>query len=178
MKKIVLVFGLIAGVIVTAMMLYSAASLYKNQHYKGNDVLGYTTMVIAFSFVFVGIKNFRDKYNQGVISFGKAFRIGLYITLIASTMYVLVWLVDYYLFMPDFTEKFTTCVMNDARSSGATQAELDKKAAHMAQFAKMYENPLFVILATYAEVLPVGLIITLLSALFLKRKAKPVNQSA
>lgn len=173
MKKIVLVFGLIAGLIVTGMMIYSTTQVYKNENYKGSLVLGYTTMVVAFSLIFVGIKNFRDKYNQGVISFGKAFRIGLYITLIASTMYVLAWLVESYVFMPDFAEKYAACVINDARSSGASQAALDAKKAELAKFQEMYKNPLFVILFTYTEILPVGILISLISALLLKKKVRP-----
>lgn len=178
MKKIVLVFGLIAGLIVTAMMLYSVAMIDRHQDFKGSEVLGYTTMLVAFSFIFVGIKNFRDKHNQGVISFAKAFKIGLYITLVASTLYVVVWLVDYYIFIPDFAEKYTTCVMDKAKSKGATPAELNEQAIEMAKFTEMYKNPLFVILFTYVEILPIGLIVSLISALLLKRKAKPQVQTA
>jgi hypothetical protein len=170
MKRNVWVFGLISGVIVTAMMLYSAARINSGADFDGNAVLGYTAMIVAFSFIFVGIKNYRDKYNAGIISFGKAFKIGLLITLVASTMYVAVWLVDYYLFMPDFIDKYTACVMNDAKENGATVVELNKKAGEMAKFARMYENPLFVVFATYLEVFPVGLIVSLICALILKRK--------
>jgi hypothetical protein len=175
MKKIVLVFGLIAGLIITAMMVYSSIMIYQHENFKGNEILGYTTMLVAFSMIFVGIKNYRDKYNNGAITFGKAFKTGLYITLIASTMYVVVWLIEFYVFYPDFMEQYTACVMNDARSSGASEAVLAKKAAEMAKYGEMYKSPLFVILLTYAEIFPIGLVITLISALLLKRKAKPVT---
>lgn len=172
MKKNVLVFGLISGVIITGMMLYSAGRIYNQAEFKSNDVLGYAAMIVAFSFIFVGIKNFRDRYNNGLISFGKAFKIGLYITLIASTIYVVVWLIDYYLFIPDFIDKYTVCVLKDAKSDGATSLELEKKATEMAKFKDMYKNPLFVILITYSEVFPIGLVVSLISALILKRKPK------
>lgn len=172
MKKTVWVFGLISGLLITGMMLYSILKIYRGDNFKGNDVLGYAAMIIAFSFIFVGIKNYRDKYNQGVISFGKAFKIGLLITLVASTMYVAVWLVDYYFFVPDFIDKYTVCVLNDAKRDGATEAQLAQKTSEMASFAKMYENPLFVILITYLEVFPVGLIVSLTCALILKKKNK------
>jgi len=129
-------------------------------------------LIVAFSFIFIGIKNFRDKYNNGTISFGKAFKIGLLITLVASTIYVGTWLVDYYLFKPGFIDKYTTCVLKKAETDGASQVELDKKAAEMANFKEMYKNPVFVVLISYAEVFPIGLIISVISALLLKRKTK------
>jgi hypothetical protein len=172
MKKNVLVFGLIAGLIITGMMIYSAALCCANPEAKSNAVLGYASMIIAFSFIFIGIRNFRDKYNGGVISFGKAFQVGLFITLVASTIYVLVWLVDYYLFIPDFMDKYTQHVLHEARTGGATQLQLDEKAAEMADFKQLYKNPLFVILISYAEVLPVGLVVSLIGALILKKGNK------
>lgn len=178
MKKIVLIFGLVAGLIVSGMMLWAAYRIHETGHLEGNEVLGFTIMAIAFSGIYVGIKNFRDKHNGGVISFGKAFKIGFYITLIASTMYVAVWLVDYYVFIPDFMEKYTACVMTNAKNDGATEAELAEKAAFMAKQTELYKNPLFVVLFTYMEIFPIGLIITLISALILKRKNKPVAQPA
>src|SRR5215204_4339970 len=162
MRKNVLVFGLISGLIITGMMLYSAAKIYNSKEFQGNDVIGYAAMIAAFSFIFVGIKNFRDRYNNGIISFGKAFKIGLFITLVASTIYVVVWLIDYYLFVPDFIDKYATCVINEAKSDGATQVELNNKATEMAKFKELYKNPLFVILITYSEVFPVGLVVSVI----------------
>lgn len=172
MKKNVLVFGLIAGLIVTTMMVVSIAQCYNKENFEGNKVLGYAGMILAFSMVFVGIKSFRDRYSNGVITFGKAFKIGLYISLIASTMYVVVWLIDYYLFIPDFMDKYTAHVLRQSQADGASQQELQKKAADMAQFSELYKNPILVILFTYLEILPLGIAITLISAAILKRKSK------
>ncbi len=131
---------------------------------------GYAAMVVAFSFVFVGIKNYRDKYCNGVITFGKAFKTGFYITLIASTMYVITWLIVYYLFIPDFMEKYSEHIINAAKAAGETASEIDAKIAEMKPYQEMYKNPLFVVLLTYMEILPVGLLITAISALILKKK--------
>src|SRR6185295_9420833 len=108
MKKTVFICGLIAGLISTSlyiglMILGKAGDI----DLKNGLVYGYTLMILAFSFIFVGTKITRDKHNGGVISFGKAFRVGLYITLIASTVYVIVWLIDNYFFIPDFAEIYS-----------------------------------------------------------------------
>jgi hypothetical protein len=175
MKKNVFVFGLLSGLIIAAFMVYSTLNCYYNANFKASEVIGYAGMLIAFSFIFLGIKNYRDKFNNGVISFGKAFKVGLFITLVASTFYVLVWAIEYYLFVPDWMDKYCTHMINEAKQGGVSQLQLDKTNAQMNWYKEMYKNPLFLILLTYAEVLPVGLVISLISALILKRKHRAGN---
>lgn len=174
MKKNVIVFGSISGLIVSLVMVIATSMLNSNPDFQGSMVLGYASMLVAFSFVFVGIKNFRDKHNNGIISFGKAFKLGLYITLIGSSFYVLTWLVEYYLFIPDFMEKYSAVALKHAHENGASAAEIAKTTSDMEMYKEMYKNPLFVILLTYMEVLPIGLLVTLISAAILKRKEAKV----
>jgi len=171
MKKNIIVFGLLSGVVISVMMLYMVSYLYNNPGFEPNMVLGYTAMLAAFSFIFVGIRNYRNKFNNGYITFSEAFKVGLYISLIASTIYVAVWLVDYYFFVPDFMDKYAEHALEVTRREGATPAELAAKAREIAEEKEAYKNPVMVILITYAEVLPIALIITLVSALILKKKA-------
>jgi hypothetical protein len=179
MKKTVLICGLIAGLISTSLyiglMILGKAG---NIDLKNGMIYGYTLMILAFSFIFVGTKIIRDKYDGGEISFGKAFRVGLYITLIASTVYVIVWQIDNYFFIHDFAEKYSTYILSELKRSGASAAEIAKKTADMASFREMYKNPVFVILMTYVEILPVGIIVSLISAWVLKRKKKPAFSTA
>lgn len=172
MKKIVIVFGLIAGFIVSAMMLLSIAKCYKSTDFEGSMLIGYASMLLAFSFIFVGVKSFRDKHNGGLISFGKAFRIGLLISLIASTLYVIVWLIDYYVFVPDFMDKYANHMIVEAKRNGASAAELAAKNNEMTDYKEMYKNPFYVVLLTYSEIFPVGLVVSLICALILKRSSK------
>jgi hypothetical protein len=174
MKKNIIVYGAIAGILVSTFMI---ATVNYMSHCEGSVdydtsmLIGYASMLVAFSLVFVGIRNYRDKYNQGVISFGKAFRIGILIVLIASTIYVVAWMIDYYFFIPDFAEKYAANTIAKLKTSGASQAEIDKQTKEMADFARMYKNPFFNAMMTYIEILPVGLIVTLISSLILKRKS-------
>lgn len=169
MKKIVLVYGIIAGLIVTVMMAFSTSYYCAKGDFEGGMIYGYSAMIIAFSMIFVGVKSFRDKHNGGMINFGKAFKIGLFISLIASTIYVIGWLINYYCFIPDFMDKYAVAMLNKSKASGISADELAKKAADMAQMKEWYKNPLFVILMTYVEILPVAVVVTLISALILKR---------
>jgi hypothetical protein len=169
MKKIVLICGLIAGGIAAGTLLVSALVRGADKMVENGMIYGYGSMILAFSLIFVGIKNFRDKYNQGMISFGKAFRIGLLISLIASSMYVLAWMI-YSHYHPEFMEIYTNATIDQLRVSGAAQAEIDKKAAEMASWGEWYKNPILKALITYMEILPVGILISVIAALILKKK--------
>jgi len=174
MKKNIIIYGIIAGIVVSILMLATTNYISHcegNVDYSTSMLIGYASMLIAFSLVFVGIRNYRDKYNEGVISFGKAFKLGIMIVLIASTIYVAAWLVDYFFFIPDFLEKSSAHMLDKLKTSGASQIEIDKQTTEMANFARMYKNPFFNAMMTYVEILPVGLIVTLISSLILKRKA-------
>jgi MFS family permease len=172
MKKVVIVCGLMAGGIVSAMMIITMAIYTSTGNFENGMIYGYASMLLAFSLIFVGIKNYRDRYNNGIISFGKAFRIGLFITLIASTMYVIVWLIDYYFFIPDFGEKYAAHMLEKLKASGVSEIEMAKQTKEMASFSDIYKNPFFNALITYSEIIPVGLIVTLISSLILKKKIK------
>jgi hypothetical protein len=77
MKKIILVNGLIAGVIVSAMILISLPLQQQGIIDTRNGMLvGYTSMVIALSTIFFGIKTYRDQHLGGSISFWQAAKIG------------------------------------------------------------------------------------------------------
>ena len=145
MKKNVLVFGSMAGLILLIVLVTSTMLCYNKEYFSGNMWLGYGSMLVAFAFIFVGIKNVRDKYNGGYISFGKAFKVGLYIALIASSVYVVTWLVEYYVFIPDFMDKYIAHVLRQAQSGGASQAEINSKASEMASMKEMYKNPIMII---------------------------------
>ncbi len=168
MKKNVLIFGLVMGTIMCIHMFYMVNLCYTQPDFNANDVLGYAAMVVVFSLIFFGVKNYRDKELGGIISFGKAFKTGLLIALTASTFYVIVWLFYYYLLVPDYLDKFIPHMLKRASKEGA--AELAAVTKEMDEFREMYKNPVFVVLITYFEVLPVALLVTLLSSFILKRK--------
>jgi hypothetical protein len=172
MKKNVLIFGLILGAILTGNALYMVNVVYDNPDFEGNDVVGYAAMIVVFSLTFFGIRNYRNKELGGVISLGKAFQTGAMIALLASTMYVGVWLFYYYLVMPDFVDKYSIHVVRMVEKHGGSVADIAAKQQEMEMFKENYRNPAFVVLISYAEVLPIGLVVAFVSSLILRRKVK------
>ena len=167
MKKTVLIFGLVLGIVLCVNMIYTVNMVRNNADFKGNEVIGYAAMVVVFSLTFFGIRNYRDKQLNGIISLGNAFKTGALIALIGATMYVVAWLFYYHLFVPDFLDKYIAHVLKNVPA-----ADLPAKTKEMEDFKEMYKNPLFMILITYSEVLPVGLMVAFVSSLILKRKIK------
>ena len=170
MKRNILVFGAISSLVVTALLVITMLLYSRNPDFDGGMVLGFGGMIIAFSMIFAAVKNYRDNYNNGVISFGQAFKMGLAITLIASTVYVGVWLIEYNFFFLDFMERFAERALIQAKEKGVSNAEYAQQAEQMAVYVERYKNPIWVILLTYMEIFPVGLLFTLACALILKRK--------
>jgi len=172
MKKLIFINGIIAGIIVSIMMVISTVVYKCDPNMEPSMVIGYAGMLIAFSFVFIGIRNYRNKQNAGILNFGQAFKIGILISLIASTFYVVSWLIEYYCFFPDFMEKYSAMAIKKIENDPhITSAELAAQVEQMNSMKEMYKNPIWVILFTYAEILPLGIVISLISALILKKKA-------
>jgi hypothetical protein len=172
MKRIVIIYGLIAGAVVSAFMsttMLLAANDEKVHTGVSSMVVGYLGMLISFALIFVAIKSYRDKQNNGIISFGKALGMGLLISLIASTLYVITWAIVYQNFLPDYMDKYCAAMIEEAKASlsgSALQAEIDE----INKAKEMYATPLGFTLFTYAEILPVGILVSLIAALVLKRK--------
>ena len=171
MRKIVLTFGLIAGAILSAMMLLTIPFAERIGFDKG-AIIGYTTMVLAFLMVYFGVRSYRDNVAGGSVSFGRAFKVGLLIVVIASVCYVATWQFVYYRITPDFMEKYSAYTLEQARKGGASEAEIAAKAEEMAKFGELYKNPLVNIGFTFLEPLPVGLVFTLVTAGVLSRKRR------
>jgi len=169
MRKNVFLFGAIAGLISISWGLFACAG---NIGFENGELYGYAVMLLAFSMIFVSIKNFRDKKNGGAITFGKAFRMGLGMTLVASTVYVVIWLIYYYSSGTNFFGEYMAYYTKELKESGASEAMIESQMAEMKKFAEMYKNPLFNALFTYMEILPVGLLVSLLAAAIMRRKPK------
>ncbi len=174
MKRIVLTFGLISGAILaamTAVMLPLCMSGVVD--FDKSEIVGYTSMVLSFLLVFFGIRSYRENVGGGVITFGKAFKVGILITAIACAVYVISWEIVYYNFVPDFADKYAAHRIDRMRAKGATQAAIEATTKEMARFKELYANPFLNAFITLMEVFPVGLIVTLVSAAILRRKTRP-----
>jgi hypothetical protein len=169
MKKIVLTFGLIAGVILSVLMVITF-SLKDQIGFDNGMVVGYTTMVASLLMVYFGIRSYRDTVLGGRIRFWPAVKVGLLISMIATVFYVATWVLMYYRFMPNYMKEYAAHTIEKARQAGASEAELAKQRKEFDEFEVMYRNPLVNIGFTLLEPLPIVLLVTLVSAGLLSRQ--------
>jgi len=176
MKKDVLTFGMISGLITSILMGLSL--LIADRIGSGHSmVVGYTIMVASFLLVYFGVRSYRDNTLAGQISFGRAFVCGILITLITCVCYVAMWEVLYFNFMPHFMDGYFAAQIHKVQSSGLDPATTAAQVAVIKHSQQLYQNPFVNMAYTLMEPLPVGLVITLISAAVLRRKA-PVEPTA
>src|SRR5215475_3433918 len=167
MKKTVWKFGLIAGGILSVMMVVTLPLASSPENV--GEILGYTTMVLAFLLIFFGIRSYRDNVGGGSVSFGRALAIGALITALSSICYVATWELMYFKFAPNMAARFNAVAIEKAKQ-GSSPEEIQRKTAETEKFLASYKNPFMNSAITFLEPLPVGLIITLVSAGVLRRK--------
>ncbi|MEO8433939.1 MAG: DUF4199 domain-containing protein [Pyrinomonadaceae bacterium] len=169
MKKTVLTFGLISGVVSAAMMLATVPFIDRIGFDKG-VIVGYTGIVLSFMLVFFGIRSYRENVGGGRITFGRAVAVGILITLISCVFYVITWEIIYFNFMPDFADKYTAYAVEKAKASGANAQQVEATVQQMKDMKAMFDNPLTNAALTFTEPFPIGLIISLISAAVLRKK--------
>lgn len=169
MKKTVLTFGLIAGAILSLMMVLTFP-FHDQVGFDRMLVVGYTSMVLAFLLIYFGVRSYRDNVAGGTVSFGRAFAVGGLIAVVASLCYVATWQVVYRTLTPDYLTKYQAYALEKARREGESAAAIAAKKVEMEEFAVMYANPLVNVAFTFVEPLPVALLVTLVSAGVLSRK--------
>jgi hypothetical protein len=169
MLRIVLIFGFIAGAIAAGLMwLLIAVQNSGAVDIEHGMTLGYATMIIALSLVFFGVKSYRDN-NGGHITFLKGLQVGILISLICAVCYAGSWELYYRGSGQEFLQKYTAHYIDHMKEEGKSDEEIAKAQADMAQFMEQYRNFFVRFAVTLMEILPVGIIVTLVSAALLRK---------
>lgn len=168
MARIIFIHGLVAGLIIIAGVIGTIAATGGEPH--GNVWLGYLIMLLGMSAVFMGVKQVRDRRNGGVIRFLPALAVGLGIALIASVAYVLVW--EAYLAATDYAFKgqYVDATLEARRAEGLSGQAYRDLEARMRDMVEAYRSPLYRLPITFAEIFPVGLLVSIVSAVLLRNR--------
>ena len=168
MKKAILRYGLYGAASICILFLLSWL-IGDNLSYSVQEIIGYASMVVSLSFVFFGIRHFRDKINDGTVSFGKALLLGLAISLITALAFGVLDVVYIKYINPDFTEEYYARSLERLEET-LPAAEFESERVKMESEKQLFMNPVISFIVMSMTVLIIGFIISLLSAMVLQRK--------
>ena len=162
----IIIYGLIAGLIIIAGIIGTLIAGGDQPH--GNVWLGYLIMLLGMAAVFMGVKQHRDQAGGGVIRFFPALGVGLGIALVASLAYVLIWEVYLAATNYEFMAQYTAATLEARRAEGLSGEAYRQLETQMSQMVDQYRSPWFRMPLTFAEIFPVGLLISIVSAALLR----------
>lgn len=171
MFKKILSWGTVAGLIVGSVLFGVSVAFAGHAPPPYGVALGYISMLVALSAVFVGVKRHRDEDRGGVIRFWPAFGMGLGISVVAGVFYVLAWEAALAVTGLDYGAKFAEHLIAQRRAEGASATELARITAEMKAFSVQYADPLFRMPMTFTEIFPVGVLVSLISAALLRKSS-------
>src|SRR4051812_34190554 len=159
MLRAILKFGVIAGLIVGGLEIGTVVAFAGLPPLKYGMLIGYTTMLIALSAVFVGIKRHRDVDRGGVIGFWPALGVGVGVSFIAGIFYVAAWEAVQAMTHMDFATSYANAIIASEKAKGASAETLAKLGADMEAFKIQYADPMFRLPMTFVEIFPVGVLV-------------------
>ncbi|MFC3195513.1 DUF4199 domain-containing protein [Marinicella sediminis] len=170
MNKIIIINGFIAALVIAGLSSWLLWSTAGDAAHSQSAWLGYLIMVAGLAVIYVAIKQVRDQQCGGLIGFYKGFSIGLQVTLIAAFFYVLSWEFYYQSAGQDFITNYQQSQLSHMAEAGATDAEMAASRKDMQAFAQWYDRWYNRAMVTLFEILPVGLLISVLAAALLRTR--------
>lgn len=168
MLKKILSYGVVAGLIAGIPLCIMAVTSDNDATRSYGMLIGYLTMLIALSAVFVAIKRYRDAELGGVIRFWPALGLGIGISIVAGVIYALAWEATLDITHMDFAGAYANSLIEQQKASGVSGEALARFTAEMETFKTEYSNPLYRLPMTFIEIFPVGVLVSLVSAALLR----------
>jgi hypothetical protein len=172
MKATILRFGVLgAGLMIGWFAIYWGVLGVRltPENCGDGELLGWLSIIISLSFVYFGIRYYRDKVNNHTITFGRALGVGLLISLFPAVIFGLLDIFYAAVIDPHFMETYGNIQIAKLKAT-TPAAELPAKIKELKDQMEMYKNPFIGWLVMFFTVMPVGLIVSVLSGLILKRK--------
>lgn len=178
MKKLIVIYGLLAGLISSAGFMLAIPANGQTIDFSGGQTIGFSLMFLGFTLIVVAGYQLRARQAQPV-SFGRFFTQGLIISLIATVVYCSAWEVYYQNLSIDYGQQYLDYQVNLMEEQGKDPLEIEQSMADQAAFFETYKNNRAVRLGvTSLEILPVGVLVGTLTALlfgvFMRKKPQEV----
>ena len=171
MKKTAIRFGSYGILVIIALFVINwFITDGERGNFETGEVVGWTGILLSVIFVYFGLRYYRDHQNGGVLTFGEGMKLGLLIILLPSLAFGVFNFIYVQFIDPGFLDAYYNYEVEKIKAS-TSGADLDNKLAQMAEDKKFFENPIVPFVAMFLSVFLVGVIVTIISALLLRRKA-------
>ncbi len=169
LKRYIFKYGFVGGLVASVFGTLNWLLIAKPLGVAGSQSVGYLTITLSLLCIPLGVKYFRDKLNNGVVSFVQALKIGLGITGVAG----IVMAVHSVLFFAFQKEEFIAWQRSDL-----TPTQLVAFDEQLAQLPDFAYTPWFQGIVMFCMVFLIGAVVNVISALILKRDKNfnPPNQ--
>lgn len=175
MKKSVLRYGGLSVLFMCIFFLFSTLGPFK-EDFNAREILGWIGIFLSTVFIYFGIRYYRDRHNNGRLSFGKGLQVGLLILILPSVAFGLFSLI-YIELNPEFMNNYYNAQVDQIKAS-LPAAEAMAKIVEMEKQKEIFMHPAVQFFAMFFSVFAVGLIVTVISALVLRRTANARVQPA
>lgn len=174
MKSTAIRYGLLASAFIIVVNIFNVFVLAKTADYNTQEIAGYLTIALSMIFVFFGIRHYRDKVNNGYLSFGQGLKIGLLIALMPALLFGLFNVLYVEVINPGWQDEYYGHYVENIKAS-ASAAELPAKLEALEKQKQFFSSPLMTFLVMAATVFIIGAIVAIISSLALRRGRNRVD---
>ncbi|TXJ25905.1 MAG: DUF4199 domain-containing protein [Chitinophagaceae bacterium] len=173
MKPTALRYGLYGTLAIVVLSAIHFFFIFPNASYNVSEVAGYLTMFLSMFFVFLGIRYYRDQVNGGHLSFVQGLKTGALISVVPAIAFGIFDLLYTQVINPTWLKKYQDYYAAELKKTTSPE-KLDEVLKKFESEAAVFNNPVMLFLIMTATVFIIGLIVTIISTVALKRnKPKP-----
>lgn len=168
MKNIAIKYGLIGSAVMMLGVMLPFWIYGEDMELGAGEVYGYASMILSLTAIYFGIKQYKSELDEK-LSFKKAFIFGTFVNFVAALAFGVFSFVLYAWIMPDFLQTYLdhSIAMVEADTSLSAE-EIKVEVAYINEGKALWLSPAFGGLLMFSTVFPIGLIMTVFSALALK----------
>lgn len=135
-----------------------------------SEIVGYGSMIVSLAvFIFLGARKYRNEINNGTLTFKEGIKIGLLITVIPALAFGIYNHVYVEWIDPEFMDNYWTWSMESMKQK-LDPADFEVWLEDMEAQREMFANPFLGFLLMFSTVFLIGVIVTLLVALGLRKQ--------
>lgn len=169
MNPVIYRYGLYATLAILALSAIHFFIVMPNASWETSEFAGYLTMILSMVFVFMGIRHYRDHVNDGFLSFKQGLKLGALIVLIPAICFGLFDVLYTEVLNPSWGDEYFGYYTDKIKTSTAPD-KVEEELEKLQKNRELFSNPFIQFSLMAVTVYVIGIIVTIISSLALRRK--------